>query len=183
MDSTHTFDGFSTSASHRINREPIAIVGMGMRLPGNVNTSEQFWDLLMNKKCTSREVPSSRYDINGFWDGHNSPGTVKSRYGHFLDCDIDKVDTSFFSITTKEVDKIDPQQRLLLEVVWECMESGGQRGWRGRNIGCYVGSFGEDWLDLAGKDPQNVGRHRLLGYGDFVSSNRVSYEFDLKGPR
>ncbi|UKZ81348.1 putative PKS-like protein biosynthetic cluster [Trichoderma virens FT-333] len=82
-----------------------------------------------------------------------------------------------------EVEKLDPQHRLLLEVIWECMENGGQKNWRGRNIGCYVGVFGEDWLDLYAKDPQHLGTHRILTGGDFALSNRASYEYDLKGPR
>lgn len=63
------------------------------------------------------------------------------------------------------------------------MEAGGQKRWRGRNIGCYVGVFGEDWLDLCAKDPQHLGTHRILTGGDFALSNRASYEYDLKGPR
>ncbi|UKZ55581.1 Type I Iterative PKS [Trichoderma virens] len=81
-----------------------------------------------------------------------------------------------------EVEKLDPQHKLLLEVIWECMENGGQKNWRGRNIGCYVGVFGEDWLDLYAKDPQHLGTHRILTGGDFALSNRASYEYDLKGP-
>ena len=65
---------------------------------------------------------------------------------------LQHLDASFFSMNKTELEKLDPQQRLLLEVVWECMENGGQVGWRGKKIGCYVGVFGEDWLDMAAKD-------------------------------
>ena len=78
---------------------------------------------------------------------------------------------------------MDPQQRLLLEVVFECLESSGTTSWQGKNIGCYVGTFGEDWLNLDGEDQQNSNMYRFTGYSDFVTANRVSYEFDLKGPR
>lgn len=163
---------------------PIAIVGMGMRLPGGVNGESDFWDLLVNKKDGRRVVPADRYNIDAFYSPTGGPGTVKTKHGYFLQhVDLQHLDASFFSMGKSEVEKLDPQQRLLLEVIWECMESAGQVGWRGKNIGCYVGVFGEDWLDMAAKDTQNAGIYRITGSGDFAISNRMSYEYDLKGPR
>lgn len=78
---------------------------------------------------------------------------------------------------------MDPQQRLLLKVVWECMESGGQVAWQGKDIACFVGVYGEDWLDMARKDHQNLGQGWIGGIGDFAIANRVSYHYDLRGPR
>jgi acyl transferase domain-containing protein len=77
---------------------------------------------------------------------------------------------------------MDPQQRLILEVVYECLESSGTTNYKGANIGCYVGVFGEDWADLQGKDALNSGLYRITGYGDFTISNRVSYELGFVGP-
>jgi hypothetical protein len=39
--------------------EPIAIVGIGCRLPGGANDPESFWDLLRNGMDAIREVPGS----------------------------------------------------------------------------------------------------------------------------
>ena len=122
---------------------PIAIVGMGLRLPGGVNSASSLWDLLVNKRNGRCLVPASRYNVDSFYKPSKTTGSVASRYGYFLQDDIDRFDASFFSMSKAEVDKLDPQQRLLLEVVWECMESGGQKDWRGGNIGCYVGVFGD----------------------------------------
>ncbi|KAM5494833.1 Type I Iterative PKS [Microsporum audouinii] len=160
---------------------PIAIVGMAMRLPGGINSAEEFWKFLVNKGDARGRVPQSRFNIDAF---HNSskPGSVKTEYGYFLHEDPAYVDAPFFSMSKYEAAKLDPQQRLLLEVVWECLETGGQTGWRGKDIGCFVGSFGEDWLDMSSKDTQDIDRIRALGTGDFALSNRVSYEYDLKGP-
>lgn len=163
---------------------PIAIVGMGMRLPGGINGESAFWDLLVNKKNGRCVVPEDRYNIEAFYSPSGESGTVKSRYGYFLDhVDLQHLDASFFSMNKTEVEKLDPQQRLLLEVIWECMENGGQVGWRGKDIGCYVGVFGEDWLDMSAKDTQHLGMYRITGSGEFAISNRVSYEYDLGGPR
>lgn len=161
----------------------IAIVGIGLKLPGGITTTDEYWDLLINKKSTRRQVPENRYGAHAFESKLGTPGTLKSTYGHYLDRDLEKWDASFFSMSKAEVEKLDPQHRLLLEVIWECMENGGQNNWRGRNIGCYVGVFGEDWLDLSAKDPQHLGTHRILTGGDFALSNRASYEYDLRGPR
>ena len=121
---------------------------------------------------------------HAFYSADGEPGTVKTKHGYFLDhVNLQHLDASFFSMNKTELEKLDPQQRLLLEVVWECMENGGQVGWRGKKIGCYVGVFGEDWLDMAAKDTQHLGMYRITGCGDFAISNRVSYEYDLRGPR
>ncbi|KAJ5672084.1 hypothetical protein N7507_001211 [Penicillium longicatenatum] len=78
---------------------------------------------------------------------------------------------------------MDPQQRQLMEVVWECLESAGETNWWGKEIGCFVGVYGEDWLELASKDPQNTDRYHVLGTGQFALSNRISYEYDFQGPK
>lgn len=70
----------------------------------------------------------------------------------------------------------------MLEVAREALDDAGEVGWRGGNVGCYMGSFGEEWEDLFAQDNQQHGIYRLTGYGDFMLSNRLSYEMDLKGP-
>lgn len=200
----------TTTTAQKPPLPPIAIVGMGLRLPGGVHSASSLWDLLINKRHGRCLVPASRYNVDAFYKPSKTTGSVASRYGYFLTGkeegdDIDKFDASLFSMSKAEVDRMDPQQRLLLEVVWECMESGGQRDWRGGNIGCYVGVFGDvsytikttnpaysyfdvyfclqDWLDLGAKDAQNAGLFRIVGSESLAISNRISYEFDLKGPR
>ena len=156
---------------------------MGMRLPGNVNSCESLWDFLIEKGDGRCLVPDGRYNIDAFYSAEPKAGVVKSRYGYFLNTSLGHLDTSFFSMSRGEVAKLDPQQRMLLEVVRECFENAGETAWRGKQIGCYVGVYGGDWLDMNGRDTQNSGAYRLTGIGDFVLSNRISYEYDLKGPR
>lgn len=123
----------------------IAIVGIGLRLPGGIHSTEAFWDLLVNKKETRCLVPKTRYNIDGFYNPEKKTGSVASQYGHFLaeSDNLDAFDTSFFTMSKAEAEQLDPQQRMLLEVVWECMENGGQTGWRGQNIGVFLGTFNE----------------------------------------
>lgn len=163
--------------------EPIAIVGMAMRLPGGIHDADSFWDLLVNKRDGQCKVPSDRYNIDA-WYGPGKSGHVGTQYGYFLeDLNLANMDANFWSMSKHEAELMDPQQRLLLEVVYECLENAGAKDWRGTNIGCYVGIFGEDWLDMDSKDTQNSHMYRLTGYGDYITANRVSYEFNFKGPR
>ena len=163
--------------------EPLAIIGMAMRLPGGVHDAESFWDLLINKRNGRCLVPPDRYNIDA-WYGPGKPGHVGSRYGYFLeDLNLANMDTSFWSMSKHEIESMDPQQRILLEVVYECLENAGAINWRGKNIGCFVGSFGEDWLDMDLQDAENAHMYRHTGYSDYISANRVSYEFDFRGPR
>ncbi|KAJ5887882.1 type I iterative PKS [Penicillium taxi] len=160
---------------------PIAIVGMAMRLPGGVSCETEFWDFLINKRDGLCKVPDTRYNIDAFYDD-SRPGKIRTKHGYFLKHNIRHFDPDFFGISKIEAAKLDPQQRMLLEVIWECMENGGQVGWRGKNIGCYVGVFGEDWLDVKIRDPQDHDRYRVVGTGSYALSNRISYEYDLGGP-
>jgi acyl transferase domain-containing protein len=163
--------------------EPIAIVGMAMRLPGGIRNAEAFWELLISRSSGRCRVPKNRYNVDG-WYGPGKAGHVSTEYGYFLeDLDLAALDASFWSMTQQEATAMDPQQRLLLEVVYECLENSGTKDWRGKDIGCFVGNFGEDWLDLDMKDAQHVHDYRLTGTSDFVAANRISYEFDFKGPR
>nr|A0A3G9H990.1 RecName: Full=Highly reducing polyketide synthase ALT1; Short=HR-PKS FUM1; AltName: Full=AAL-toxin biosynthesis cluster protein 1 [Alternaria alternata]BBG74267.1 polyketide synthase [Alternaria alternata] len=163
---------------------PLAIVGMGMRLPGAIHTPEHLWQTLVNKRSTRCEIPDTRFSTNGFHSPSAKPGSIAMRHGHFLaDSDsLHHLDPSFFSMGMNEAVDIDPQQRLLLEVVYECMESSGQVNWQGSKIGCWVGVWGEDWLDLHAKDTFDSGMFRIAGGHDFAISNRISYEYNLKGP-
>lgn len=143
-----------------------------------------FWDLLVNKRDGRIPIPQDRYNVDAFYSPHGKQGTIAMDHGYFLkDTDLAQMDAGFFSMSKAEVERLDPSQRLLLEVVYEAFENSGEKNWRGQNIGCYVGVFGEDWLDLHSKDTQDFGMYRITGNGDFLLGNRVSYEYDLHGPR
>ncbi|KAI9759233.1 MAG: Type I Iterative PKS, partial [Geoglossum simile] len=178
----HNLSGcLESGTSHAI--EPVAIVGMAMRLPGGIRDSESFWDLLINKRSSRCRVPKDRFNIDT-WYAPGKVGHAGNEYGYFLeDLDLAQLDASFWSMTKQEAEAMDPQQRLILEVVYECLENAGAKNWRGKNIGCYLGSFESDWLELDLKDSQNMHTYRLTGYGDYMQANRVSYEFGFTGPR
>ena len=162
---------------------PIAIIGIGMRLPGDISTADEFWDMLINKKDGLCPVPESRYNVGGFYKGRPGRTGLATSNGYFLgdEVNLKAFDTSFFQSNNIEVQTMDPQQRLLLEVVWECIENAGQN-LQGTDTGVYIGSFGEDWQNLINRDPYNSNSYRLLGTQDFMLSNIVSHKLDLRGP-
>jgi acyl transferase domain-containing protein len=163
---------------------PIAIIGLGMRLPAGVSTSDDFWEFLVNKKDGKCRVPVDRYDVEASYGPTASRQTVATEYGYFLDANLKAGDASFFPFKQKEFGNLDPQQRLLLEVCHECLENAGSTDLRGSNAGVFVGNFGEDWHNMSHSDPQSSpNMFRIHTASDFVIANRISGYFDFRGPR
>jgi len=176
--------GVPSPEDPKYKAEPVAICGMGMRLPGGVTTGNAFWDLILNKRSGRCEVPKDRYNVDS-WYAPGKKGHVPSRYGYFLNnIDLRNADSSFWSMTKKELEAMDPQQRLMLEVVYETLQNAGQKPseLRGRNIGIWVGSFGGDRAELDSRDTQTSHPYNLLNSFDFVPADRVHYEFGFMGP-
>ncbi|CAI7590788.1 unnamed protein product [Penicillium glandicola] len=177
-----TGQGQSSCRNHEEDSgEPIAVIGMAMRLPGGVRCGDEFWEMLVEKRDGFCEAPPSRCST----EASSSPDCgdlSEKRKGFFLQEDPACFDISFFSVPPHEAARLDPQQRLLLEVVWECLENSGETKWRGQKIGCFVGIFGEDWLEMSHKDPQHLNQIYPIGTGGYALANQVSYRFDLLGP-
>ncbi|WQF89974.1 Putative Acyl transferase domain superfamily, quinone oxidoreductase/zeta-crystallin, thiolase [Colletotrichum destructivum] len=164
--------------------EPIAICGIGLRLPGGIDTPTSLYNFLVNRKDARSKPDRPRYSsqTHHFTEsGTTRPLPTEEGYWLAHD-DVTKFDPSMFSMNPKELSKLDPQQRLLLQVVWEALESAAETDWQGQRIGCYVGSFGDDWREMHAIDTQDDGMYRLTGYMDFVQANRISHAFDLRGP-
>lgn len=177
---THTVPHVTHDAMH----VPVAICGMGMRLPGGVHNDRTLYEFLINKKDARSITPGDRYNVEAYYSTHDKHGTIVTKHGYFMnDVDFSKVDLSMFTLTPSEAEQLDPNHRLALEVVREAFESSGETEWRGKNIGTYVGMFSEDWLELRQKDTHEYSSYRLSGNLDFALPNRISYEYDLKGPR
>ena len=111
---------------------PIAICGMGLRLPGGNSTPQQFWEFLVNKGDARGRIPTTRYNVSAYHETSKRPTTVATEYGYFLDEDVKlgAMDTTRFSMSRADVEFADPQQRRLLEVVTEAFEDAGEVGFR-----------------------------------------------------
>ncbi|GLA55100.1 type I Iterative Polyketide synthase (PKS) [Aspergillus niger] len=166
--------------------EPITVVGMGCRLPGDVKSVSDFWDLMMKKGTGSTpKVPASRFNIDAHIHQNNDrPGSFGVLGGYFLKDDLADFDPGLFGITPVEAMWMDPQQRKLLEVVYEALESGGisLEKISGTRTAVFAASFTADWQQMAFKE--HSFRHSLAATGvdPGIISNRISHVFNLNGP-
>ncbi|MBO3462772.1 aminotransferase class III-fold pyridoxal phosphate-dependent enzyme [Aetokthonos hydrillicola Thurmond2011] len=166
-----------------MNREAIAIIGIGCRFPG-AKDKEAFWQLLRDGVDAITEVPSDRWDADSFYDPDpTAPNKMNTRWGGFLR-DIDRFDPEFFKISPREAVSLDPQQRLLLEVTWEALEDAGQMPERlaGTQTGVFMGINSFDYYALLMENPANVDAHAGTGNTNCIAANRISYLLNLTGP-
>ncbi|RSL94749.1 hypothetical protein CEP52_012442 [Fusarium oligoseptatum] len=164
----------NSTATHTSPR-PIAICGMALRLPNGIKDPETFWDVLVNGVDLQAPIPPTRWNAAGFTNKLGNRSSIAAQRGYFLSDDLSTLDTSFFTMSKRELDRCDPQQRKLLELTREVLESAGETEFRGKPIGCYVGTFGEDWLQMSGKEDQHIGGYPLAAYGDLILANRISF--------
>ncbi|KAL4744332.1 hypothetical protein BDW72DRAFT_212821 [Aspergillus terricola var. indicus] len=177
-------NGTSQTMVGVISDLPVAICGMAVRLPGGLASPQDFWDFLVTKGDARGRVPKSRYNIDAYHSTSGRPGTIATEYGYFLDesVKLGSLDASRFSLSRAELEFAGPEQRLMLEVVREALDDAGEVDFKGSVTGCYMGSYGEDWLEMQNRDHQQTGVNRVDGYSDFMPSSRVSYEMDFRGP-
>ncbi|MCX4792029.1 SDR family NAD(P)-dependent oxidoreductase [Streptomyces sp. NBC_01221] len=153
--------------------EPLAIVGMACRFPGEVTSPDQLWELVTGGVDGMSAFPSNRG-----WPAEVPGGAAG--LGGFVH-DVDRFDAALFNISPREAVAMDPQQRLLLEAAWETFESAGMdpRSLRGRSVGVFAGasSSGYSVSGTLGADG-----HLLTGNAPSVISGRVAYVFGLEGP-
>ncbi len=166
------------------HREPIAIVGMGMRLPGGVRDAAGYERLLWEGMDAITPIPTGRWSLDEFYDPDpDAAGKMLTRHGGFLD-GIDGFDAEFFSIAPREAESMDPQQRLLLELAWEALEDAGTSpaALAGSMTGVYLGICNSDYgrALLGQRDHLHV--YSASGSAYSVAAGRLSYFLGLHGP-
>ncbi|WUT65176.1 type I polyketide synthase [Streptomyces sp. NBC_00683] len=158
-------------------REPVAIVGMACRYPGEVTSPDGLWRLLDRRGDGLSGFPADRG-----WDLGRLPADGPRQAG-FLH-DAGRFDAAFFAMSPREALATDPQQRLLLETAWEVMESAGvdPTTLRGSRTGVYVGQMYHDYMVGAGEMPAGSEAYLATGTAGSAASGRVAYSFGLEGP-
>jgi acyl transferase domain-containing protein/NADPH:quinone reductase-like Zn-dependent oxidoreductase len=172
------------ASAERARREPIAVVGMGVRFPGGAVDAASLWRVLHDGIDVVTEVPRERWDVDAFYDPDpDAPGRSYTRWGAFLDR-IDEFDPAFFGISPREAAAMDPQQRLLLEVTWEALESAGRAGpaLGGSRTGVFVGMAGSDFAVLPRGDLSMADTYFATGAARSIAAGRLSYLLGLHGP-
>ncbi|THY22121.1 polyketide synthase [Aureobasidium pullulans] len=165
--------------------EPIAIVGYACKLPGDVSSPEDLWELCSRGRTGWGPTPSTRYSKDAYY--HPAPGKhgcINTEGGYFLHEDPARFDAPFFNMTVQEATALDPQQRLLLECTFEAFESSGmtKEGVAGKDIGVFVGGSFADYEVNNTRDIDTAPTYQATGCAPAMQSNRLSYYFDLRGP-
>jgi acyl transferase domain-containing protein/NADPH:quinone reductase-like Zn-dependent oxidoreductase/SAM-dependent methyltransferase/acyl carrier protein len=166
-------------------REPVAIIGIGCRVPG-ADDPHAFWEGMLEGRDAIGPIPRDRWDVEALYDADpDVPGRIATRAGGFLGA-VDGFDAEFFGIAPREAQGMDPQQRLLLEVAWEALEHAGQPPDRleGSRTGVFVGMCSSDYayLQLKTDDGALLDAHFSSGIAHSIASGRLSYLLGLQGP-
>jgi len=171
-------------ASRVAGAEPIAVVGIGCRLPGGVTGPDSFWKLLESGTDAVTEVPADRWDAEAFYDPDlSAPGRMPTKWGAYLS-DITGFDADFFGITPREAMSMDPQQRVALEVAWEALEHAGyapdQLG--ESRTAVMLGVYYSEYHNASPDNADAIDAYSATGNAHSVTVGRIAYLLGLKGP-
>jgi len=163
-------------------REPVAIIGVGMRLPG-AESLDDFWQHLAAGHCLISEVPPERWDAKDLMGDPARGNKTNSIWGGFIE-KADCFDAAFFGISPREAAWMDPQQRFALEMAWHAIENAGYRAsdLAGSRTGVYMGACHWDYAELLEKHLAHVDAYTPTGIAFSIIANRVSHFFDFQGP-
>ncbi|MDH2426507.1 beta-ketoacyl synthase N-terminal-like domain-containing protein [Sphaerisporangium sp. TRM90804] len=164
--------------------EPVAVIGVGCRLPGDVRSPDEFWDLLRAGRNTTRPLPAERWrQYENRSPEHAAALRDAVRHGSFLS-DIEGFDAEFFGLSPREAELMDPQQRILMETTWEALENAGlpPHELAGTDAGVFMGVCTADYGGSLLEDLPQIEAWTGIGAATCAVANRISYSLDLRGP-
>jgi acyl transferase domain-containing protein len=163
--------------------EPIAIVGISCRFPGDVGNPDDFWRLLSEGRSGWSIVPKDRWNVDSFYhpDG-TSIQSYNTKSGYFMSQDVTDFDSKFFG-SQNEANVTGPQQRFLLETTYEALENAGipMEDVKCSDTAVYAALFARDYGRIGYKNLDGLSQFHIPGTGEAIIANRVSHFFDLRG--
>lgn len=165
--------------------EPVAIVGLALKFPQNATSPQGFWDMLVQQRCAMTDFPSSRLNVDAFYQPNISyRNTLPLRGGHFIQEDLGAFDAGFFGITPTEAAAMDPAQRGVLEIAYQAFENAGipLKRASGSATSVHTGCFTDDYKLQLLKDPEQIPKYAATGASLAMLANRLSWFFNLTGP-
>lgn len=180
-------NGADSEASHREQGapQPIAIIGYACRLPGQVTSPSDLWELCTRARSGWSPIPKDRFSVDAFHHPNPSKvGCFNPKGGYFLEEDLARFDAPFFNLSVQEATSMDPQQRMLLECSYEALESAGipKENIARRKVGVFAGGNFSDYELNNVRDMDTIPMYQATGCAPSLQSNRLSYFFDLRGP-
>ncbi|CAN5249563.1 polyketide synthase Pks13 [soil metagenome] len=163
--------------------DDIAIIGLGTRFPGDMNTPAATWQALLEGRDAITDLPEGRWE-EFLAEPRIAERVAKARTrGGYLS-DIKGFDAEFFALSKMEADNIDPQQRMALELAWEALEHARipASSLRGASVGVFIGASNNDYSFMSVADPAAAHPYAITGTTSSIIANRVSYFYDFRGP-
>lgn len=166
-------------------RAPIAVVGMGLRFPRDIDSPDGYWDFLRGEGTALSEIPADRPGLRAVYDPvAGRPGRSYVDRAGFLS-DIAHFDAEFFGISHREAKLLDPQQRMLLETAWEALERAGVAVRRSDrlNAGVYLGMMASEYSErLEDATRSRIDPYYTTGGGLCFGAGRIGYVMGFSGP-
>ncbi|MFE7114173.1 type I polyketide synthase [Streptomyces sp. NPDC057654] len=167
------------------NSQPIAIVGVGCRFPGGVDSAAGLWNLAARGRRTAGPVPEERWDAGRLAAVQDPELAKRAGWACLLEGDVWAWDPEAFSVAPMEQQWVDPQFRVLMEVAWQAVEHAGvpMDRMRGSRTGVYMGTYAPDNLFREARPVEDAPNSPYL-FGNFTAgaAGRVAFSMDLRGP-
>jgi acyl transferase domain-containing protein/acyl carrier protein len=178
---TKRIRGRTTSRHQASPDDKIAIIGMSGRYP-KANDLKQYWAHLVEGRNCIDEVPSTRWDVNRYYDPDRSK--KDKTYSKWLGAvdDIDSFDPLFFRLSPHEAEHMDPQHRLFLQESYRAFEDAGYSpdALSNRKCGVYLGISTNEYASLLGRN--GVLSASVTSNSSAIAAARIAYHLNLKGP-